>query len=202
MYKLLGKRILDIIGSIFLIITLAPVFLILGVLIRVKLGAPILFSQIRPGLNATSFKMYKFRSMTNETNQRGMLLSNEERLTKFGKKLRNYSLDELPELWNVLKGEMSFVGPRPLRIQYLEHYSKFQKKRHSVKPGITGWAQINGRNQTSWSKRFELDVWYTENISFFLDLKVLFLTLYKVVKKEGVSPEKSEFLMPFTGQRD
>ena len=169
------------------LILLSPCILIVAILVRLKLGAPILFTQSRPGKNDRVFEIFKFRSMTSETDQHGNLLPDETRLTKFGRFMRATSLDELPGLVNVLKGDMSLVGPRPLLVEYLPRYNARQKRRHEVKPGITGWAQVNGRNAVSWEERFELDVWYVENQSFLLDLKILVMTVGKVVRRSGVS---------------
>lgn len=195
MNKLL-KRLLDITASAVGLVVLSPIFLILVYLIRKNLGSPVFFTQIRPGLNGKPFKMYKFRSMRDAVDADGNPLPDSERLTPFGKKLRASSLDELPELWNVLKGDMSLVGPRPLLMSYLLLYNDFQRRRNEVKPGITGWAQVNGRNAISWDKKFELDVWYVDNLSFWLDIKILFLTIKKVFIKEGISAE-GEATMPF-----
>ncbi|WP_107726239.1 sugar transferase [Neisseria weaveri] len=195
MNKLL-KRLLDITASAVGLVVLSPIFLILVYLIRKNLGSPVFFTQIRPGLNGKPFKMYKFRSMRDAVDADGNPLPDSERLTPFGKKLRASSLDELPELWNVLKGDMSLVGPRPLLMSYLPLYNDFQRRRNEVKPGITGWAQVNGRNAISWEKKFELDVWYVDNLSFWLDIKILFLTIKKVFIKEGISAE-GEATMPF-----
>ncbi|MCQ9626469.1 sugar transferase [Cetobacterium somerae] len=163
------------------------VLLIVGYMVKTKLGSPVLFKQNRPGKGGEVFTMYKFRSMTDAKDSNGKLLSDAERLPKFGKLLRGTSLDELPELWNVLKGEMSLVGPRPLLVEYLGRYNDFQKRRHEVRPGITGWAQVNGRNAISWDEKFRLDVDYVDNYSFFMDMKILFLTVKKVFVKEGIS---------------
>ncbi|TMO83623.1 sugar transferase [Pseudoalteromonas spongiae] len=183
------KRLFDIFVAITLLLLLLPILLVVALLIRINLGGPILFSQDRPGLNGKIFKMYKFRSMSNERDQHGNLLPDEVRLTKFGRMLRATSLDELPELINILKGDMSLVGPRPLLIEYLPLYNEKQAKRHHVRPGITGWAQVNGRNAISWPEKFELDVWYVENQSLILDFKILFMTFYKVIKKEGITAD-------------
>jgi lipopolysaccharide/colanic/teichoic acid biosynthesis glycosyltransferase len=189
------KRVFDIlIASILLILLLLPLF-VLAAVIRFKLGAPILFSQIRPGLNGRPFKLYKFRTMTNALDADGKLLTDEDRLTPFGQLLRRTSLDELPELWNVLKGDMSLVGPRPLLMEYLPLYTQEQSRRHEVRPGITGWAQVNGRNLLSWDERFILDVWYVDHHSILLDIKILFITSKKVLKREGISA-KGEATMP------
>ena len=189
------KRVFDIlIASILLILLLLPL-LILAAVIRFKLGTPILFSQIRPGLNGNPFKLYKFRTMTNALDADGNLLTDEDRLTPFGQLLRRTSLDELPELWNVLRGDMSLVGPRPLLMEYLPLYTQEQSRRHEVRPGITGWAQVNGRNLLSWDERFILDVWYVNHHSILLDIKILFITSKKVLKREGISA-KGEATMP------
>jgi sugar transferase EpsL len=193
------KRILDVVLSLIGLLVLSPVFILLCLIIRKKLGSPVFFTQIRPGLNGKTFNMIKFRSMTNERDDQGKLLPNDIRLTKFGKLLRSTSLDELPELFNVLKGDMSLVGPRPLRVEYLPLYSNRQMRRHAVKPGITGWAQINGRNAIDWETKFEYDVWYVENMSSWLDLRILWLTVIKVVKRDGVSDAQGEFVKPFKG---
>jgi len=185
------KRLLDFTLAFVGLLVLAPVMLVLAVLVRKKLGKPVIFAQLRPGLNEKIFKMYKFRTMTDERDSNGTLLSDEKRLTPFGKFLRSSSLDELPELFNVLKGEMSLVGPRPLLPEYLPLYNKEQAQRHNVKPGITGWAQINGRNAISWEEKFNFDVWYVNNINLTLDLKILFITIKKVFIKEGVTAENS-----------
>ncbi|MBS2969655.1 sugar transferase [Metabacillus sp. KIGAM252] len=180
------KRLFDLITALFLIFIFSIPMIVLAMLIKTKLGSPILFKQIRPGRDEKPFLLMKFRSMTDETNKNGFLLSDEQRLTAFGKILRKFSLDELPQLFNVVKGELSLVGPRPLLMEYLPLYTKEQAKRHKVKPGITGWAQINGRNAITWEEKFKLDVWYVENQSFLLDLKILFLTGIKAIKSEGV----------------
>jgi len=168
---------------------LLPVLLALAALVRVNLGAPVLFRQFRPGLGGAEFTIYKFRSMVDAFDKQGKILPDEQRLTTFGAFLRSSSLDELPELFNVVRGDMSLVGPRPLLMEYLGRYSPDQARRHEAKPGITGWAQVNGRNALSWEKKFELDVWYVDNCSFYLDLKILWLTLVKVVRREGISAE-------------
>ena len=191
------KRIFDItltlIGALFLF----PVFLLTALMVKIKLGAPLFFKQVRPGLNGNLFNMYKLRSMTNECDKDGNLLIDEVRLTKFGKFLRSTSLDELPGLWNVLKGDMSLVGPRPLLVEYLPLYSEKQSRRHEVRPGITGWAQVNGRNAISWDEKFDLDVWYVDNQSFWLDIKILWLTVQKVISRDGVSPEGVDIMPRF-----
>ena len=183
------KRTFDIIASLGGLILLSPVILIVAILVRINLGSPILFTQERVGKNNKIFKMMKFRSMKDATDKYGNLLPDSERLTKFGKILRSTSLDELPELINVLKGDMSLIGPRPLLVEYLPLYSKRQLKRHDVLPGLTGWAQVNGRNSISWTEKFELDVYYVENWSLKLDCKIFFLTIYKVFKRDGINQE-------------
>ncbi|ANQ23066.1 sugar transferase [Vibrio natriegens] len=179
---------------------LSPVMLVTALLIRNKLGSPVLFTQTRPGLSGKPFEMVKFRTMKDAVDAHGNSLPDSERMTPFGDKLRNSSLDELPELWNVLKGDMSLVGPRPLLMQYLPLYSKEQARRHDVRPGVTGWAQINGRNAISWEDKFKLDVWYVDNRSLLLDIKILFLTVKKVFVKEGISADGHVTVEPFTGQ--
>ena len=183
------KRLLDIVVSGVGLFILSPVLLVVAILVWVKLGYPIFFTQTRPGLGGKPFKMIKFRSMTNARDLDGNLLPNAERMTSFGSFLRSTSLDELPELINVLKGEMSLVGPRPLLMDYLPFFSEEQSRRHEVKPGITGWAQVNGRNAISWEEKLRLDIWYVDHQSFFLDMKILWLTIYKVFKREGISHE-------------
>ncbi len=193
------KRTMDILLSLIAIILLLPVMIIVSVLVYFKLGSPIFFTQARPGLKGKIFKMIKFRSMLKSTDKSGNLLSDEERLTTFGKALRSTSLDELPELINVLKGDMSIVGPRPLLVDYLPLYDERQSMRHNVKPGITGWAQINGRNAISWENKFELDVWYLENQSLLLDVKIIFMTVGKVLKRAGINHDDSVTMGKFTG---
>ncbi|WP_404466668.1 sugar transferase [Planococcus rifietoensis] len=193
------KRLFDFILSLIALIVLSPVILITALLIRSKIGSPIVFKQQRPGLNNKSFQVYKFRSMTDEKNAEGQLLPDNVRLTSFGKVMRKLSLDELPQLLNVLKGDMSFVGPRPLLMEYLNLYDERQKKRHNVRPGITGWAQVNGRNAISWEQKFEYDVWYVENQSFWLDIKILFMTVMKVFKSEGISQDGQATMTKFKG---
>ena len=195
------KRIIDLLTACSLLVLLAPLFLFVGIGVRLFLGAPVIFKQMRPGKDERIFEMVKFRTMTDATDTKGNLLSDTERLTGFGKFLRATSMDELPELWNVLKGEMSLVGPRPLLKQYLPFYSKSERKRHLVRPGITGWAQINGRNETNWNKRLELDVWYVENWSIWLDLKILLLTPIKVLIRSGVNTDPRLEQLDFDHQR-
>jgi len=199
MYKKYLKRILDVIISFTALVVLSPLFLIIAVLISVKLGKPAIFKQERPGLHGKIFTMYKFRSMTTETDEKGQLLPDEVRLTKLGKVLRATSLDELPELWNILKGEMSLVGPRPLLVQYLSLYNDEQKRRHDVRPGLTGWAQVNGRNNITWNEKFKLDVWYVEHYCFYIDLKILFLTIKKVFSQEDINQEGQATAEDFMG---
>jgi len=189
------KRVFDILIASILLILLLPPLLVLAAVIRFKLGTPILFSQVRPGLNGKPFTLYKFRTMTNTVDADGNLLTDEDRLTPFGQLLRRTSLDELPELWNVLRGDMSLVGPRPLLMEYLPLYTQEQSRRHEVRPGITGWSQVNGRNLLSWDERFILDVWYVDHHSILLDIKILFITSKKVLKREGISA-KGEATMP------
>lgn len=193
------KRLLDIFGAAFGMVLLSPVFLALWMLVRRRLGSPVLFRQIRPGLDGRPFEMLKFRTMRDAVDANGVALPDAERLTDFGKRLRSTSLDELPELWNVLRGDMSLVGPRPLLMEYLPLYSPAQARRHEVRPGITGWAQVNGRNAISWEQKFELDVWYVENRSLWLDLRILFITVAKAVTREGITGENSASAERFTG---
>jgi len=191
------KKIFDLIVTFLGLLLLLPIITLTALMVRSKLGSPIFFKQVRPGLNGNLFNIYKFRSMTNECDKDGNLLIDEVRLTKFGKFLRSTSLDELPGLWNVLKGDMSLVGPRPLLVEYLPLYSEKQSRRHEVRPGITGWAQVNGRNAISWDEKFDLDVWYVDNQSFWLDIKILWLTVQKVISRDGVSPEGVDIMPRF-----
>ena len=193
------KRFCDIVLSLFLLLILSPVILITAFAARIRLGSPVLFQQIRPGKNEELFTLKKFRTMTNTKNSGGILLSDAERLTSFGKFLRKTSLDELPQLWNVLKGDMSFVGPRPLLVEYLSLYNIEQKRRHEVRPGITGWAQVNGRNNLSWEEKFKYDVWYVENRSFFLDMKILVHTLKNVIAKNDINSQHAATMEKFVG---
>jgi lipopolysaccharide/colanic/teichoic acid biosynthesis glycosyltransferase len=193
------KRILDIVLSLVALLLLSPVILLLSILVALKLGRPILFRQKRPGLKGKVFEMIKFRSMRDAVDELGNTLPDSERLTSFGKTLRSSSLDELPGLWSVLKGDMSLVGPRPLLVEYLPLYSKEQARRHEVRPGITGWAQVNGRNAISWEEKFKLGVWYVDNQSFWLDIKILFLTVKKVLVRDGVSAEGEVTMSRFEG---
>jgi len=185
--KHLIKRCMDILLSTFFLIIFSPIMLLIAVLVYINLGSPVIFRQLRPGLHGKPFYIYKFRTMKDLRDKNGNLLPDEQRLTRFGAFLRSTSLDELPELINVLKGDMSLVGPRPLLMEYLDRYTPEQARRHEVKPGITGWAQINGRNAISWEEKFKLDVWYVDNWSIWLDLKILFITIYKVLKREGIN---------------
>tara|TARA_B100000508_G_scaffold132860_1_gene122207 strand:+ start:7472 stop:8080 length:609 start_codon:yes stop_codon:yes gene_type:complete len=196
---LMIKYLFDLTVSIIVFLILLPVILLVAVLIRIKLGSPILFTQDRPGLNGKVFKMMKFRSMLDAKDKHGNLLPDNERMTKFGAFLRSTSLDELPGLFNVIKGDMSLVGPRPLLVQYLPLYSIEQARRHNVRPGITGWAQVNGRNAISWEQKFTLDVWYVDNQSFWLDIKILLLTVKKVFVREGISADGHVTIEPFKG---
>lgn len=193
------KRLFDIVVSTFLLGILSPVMLLLAVLVRMSLGSPVIFKQVRPGLHGKPFTMYKFRTMTDARDAHGRLLPDEQRLTKLGRFLRSTSLDELPELFNVLKGDMSLVGPRPLLMEYLPLYTPEQARRHNVRPGMTGWAQVNGRNALSWEEKFEYDVWYVDNWSFWLDIKILWMTLVAVLRREGISADGHATMPAFTG---
>ncbi|MEL4242484.1 sugar transferase [Shewanella xiamenensis] len=196
------KRLFDIVASFCALLLLSPIIAIVAWKISKNLGSPVLFRQTRPGLHGKPFEMVKFRTMKDATDAQGNSLPDAERMTPFGNKLRSSSLDELPELWNVLKGEMSLVGPRPLLMQYLPLYSPEQARRHEVRPGVTGWAQINGRNAISWEDKFKLDVWYVDNRSFWLDIKILLLTVKKVLIKEGISAEGEATMSKFTGSKN
>lgn len=196
------KRPLDVFCALSALIIFCWLYLIIAVLVRIKLGRPVLFIQERPGRNGKIFRLYKFRTMTDACAANGVLLPDEVRLTKFGKFLRSTSLDELPEVLNILKGDMSVVGPRPLLVKYLPLYSSFQKRRHDVRPGLSGWAQVNGRNEMSWEDRFEHDVWYTEHMSFMLDIKIVFMTVFKAfIKREGISSKSSATMEEFRGTK-
>lgn len=195
------KRLFDIFLILFSLPLLLPLLLIVAILVRTKLGSPVLFKQVRPGLHGKPFTMMKFRSMTDERDEQGNLLPDAVRLTSFGRFLRSTSLDELPGLWSVLKGDMSLVGPRPLLMDYLPLYSPQQARRHLVRPGITGWAQVNGRNAISWEQKFEYDVWYVDNQSLWLDIKIIFLTLKKVVVRDGISAEGEATMAKFEGSK-
>ena len=198
-YEKYGKRLLDIVLSGGALLVLWPVMLVLAILVRTKLGSPVIFCQERPGKDEKIFKLYKFRSMTDERDENGELLSDEVRLTKFGRLLRSTSLDELPELWNIFRGDMSLVGPRPLLVKYLPLYNEEQRRRHDVMPGLTGWAQANGRNAITWEEKFELDVWYADHISFALDVKILWQTVKAVLRREGISSETNATMEDFVG---
>ena len=195
------KRMLDIIGAIAGLVILAPVLAVLAIMIRSQMGAPVMFRQIRPGRRSKLFQMVKFRTMRDDIGANGNSLSDSDRLTQLGQFLRSSSLDELPELWNVLKGDMSLVGPRPLLMEYLPLYSPEQARRHEVRPGITGWAQVNGRNAISWDEKFELDVWYVDNRNLWLDLKIIWLTIHKVFKREGISAAGEATMPKFEGEK-
>lgn len=200
-YQKYVKRILDFIAALFGIVIASPILLGTAVLVRIKIGTPVIFMQKRPGLNEEIFELYKFRTMTNKTDASGKLLPDSERLTGFGKKLRATSLDELPELFNILKGEMSVVGPRPLLVQYLERYNDRQRHRHDVRPGMTGLAQVNGRNAISWEEKFEYDLKYIENISFLNDCKIIIKTIKSVFRRNGISSATSETMEEFMGSK-
>lgn len=195
------KRLFDLTITFLLIITLSPLMLMVYLLVRIKLGSPVLFSQVRPGKGGKPFNMYKFRSMTNARDLQGNLLPNEQRFTPFGLFLRTTSLDELPGLFNVLKGDMSLVGPRPLLMDYLPLYNEVQRRRNNVRPGITGLAQVNGRNAISWEQKFSYDVWYVDNYSFLLDIKILFLTAKKVIKRSDINHSDTVPMPRFTGSQ-
>lgn len=197
MYRLLFKRVIDIFLSLIFILLFWWLYIVIAILVRKKLGSPVIFRQKRPGLNEKIFTMYKFRTMTDEKDENGNLLPDKDRLTKFGRFLRSTSLDEIPELWNVLKGEMSLVGPRPLLVEYLSKYTEKEKKRHEVRPGITGFAQVNGRNNTTWEDRFKNDIYYVENISFSLDLKIIIKTFLKVIKKSDINQSEDVTMKNF-----
>ena len=195
------KRVFDIVLVLLSMPILIPTYILVALMVRFKLGSPVLFKQPRPGLNKQVFNMIKFRSMTMENDSSDVLLPDNNRLSPFGEFLRSTSLDELPSFWTVLKGEMSVVGPRPLLVEYLPLYSTKQARRHEVKPGITGWAQINGRNAISWDEKFDLDVWYVENQSIWLDIKILFLTIKKVLMRDGISAKGDVTMPPFKGTK-
>lgn len=202
MYRKYIKRILDFILSLIALVILSPIILVIAILVRIKLGSPVIFKQKRPGLNEKIFTLYKFRTMTDAKDENGNLLPDNIRLTKFGKILRSTSLDELPELFNILKGDMSIVGPRPLLVKYLPLYNKSQKHRHDVRPGFTGWAQCNGRNALSWEEKFDLDIYYVNHVSFFIDVKILFKTMKIVLLREGISSDTSVTMEEFRGSVD
>ena len=199
MRSLWAKRVIDILGAVIGLMVFAVPMVLIAVAVYVTLGRPVLFRQLRPGLHGRPFWLYKFRTMTDARDSAGRLLPDEQRLTRFGRWLRATSLDELPELWNVLRGDMSLVGPRPLLTEYLDRYTPEQARRHDVKPGITGWAQVNGRNAISWEEKFALDVWYVDNWTLWLDLKILFMTVLKVLRREGISAEGHATMPEFRG---
>ena len=198
----MGKRVFDYFAGALILFLLSPLLAFIAIIIQFKMGSPVLFRQHRPGYQGKPFLLYKFRTMTNEKDSEGKERSDEMRLTGLGKWLRKYSLDELPQLLNVVKGELSFVGPRPLLMEYLDRYTPEQARRHDVKPGITGWAQVNGRNALTWEEKFALDVWYVDNRSFWLDLKILWLTFLKVIRAEGISQEGYSTMPEFQGELD
>jgi len=198
-YRKGGKRCFDLVGAGFLVVLLAPLLIALAVTVAAKLGRPILFRQLRPGRGARLFTLFKFRSMSDQRDSSGELLPDDLRLGRFGRFLRSTSLDELPELWNVIRGEMSLVGPRPLLPQYVDRYTRRQARRMEVRPGITGWAQVKGRNALDWRERFELDVWYVDHVGFWLDLKILFLTLRAVLGRKGIAGEGTATMREFRG---
>ena len=200
-YKKYIKRLIDIIISLTFFICFFWIYILLAILVKFKLGSPIIFKQKRPGLNEKIFTMYKFRTMTDKKDINGNLLADKDRLTKFGKFLRSTSLDEIPELWNVLRGEMSLVGPRPLLVEYLKKYSKKEKRSHEVKPGVTGWAQGNGRNNTTWEDRFKNDIYYVENISFLLDMKIIIKTFLKVIKRTDINQSEDITMKNFLDEK-
>jgi lipopolysaccharide/colanic/teichoic acid biosynthesis glycosyltransferase len=193
------KRLIDIVGSLIGLALSSPIIIVISIVIYFTMGRPIFFKQVRPGLKGKPFVIYKFRTMLDLRNEKRNLLPDEKRLTTIGKFLRSTTLDELPEFWNVLKGDMSLVGPRPLLMEYLDRYTPEQARRHNVKPGMTGWAQVNGRNAISWEEKFKLDVWYVDNWNIFLDLKIILLTILKVLKREGISAEGHATMPEFRG---
>ena len=193
------KRLIDIVGSLIGLALSSPLIIVISIIIYFTMGRPIFFKQVRPGLKGKPFVIYKFRTMLDLRDEKGNLLPDEKRLTTIGKFLRSTTLDELPEFWNVLKGDMSLVGPRPLLMEYLDRYTPEQARRHNVKPGMTGWAQVNGRNAISWEEKFKLDVWYVDNWNIFLDLKIILLTILKVLRREGISAEGHATMPEFRG---
>ena len=196
-----SKRLFDLTFALITLVILSPIILVTAILVRIFIGTPILFKQQRPGYKGYPFFIYKFRSMTNRFARDGSLLPDAERLTRFGRLLRSLSLDELPELFNIVRGEMSFVGPRPLLMEYLPLYSPEQARRHDVVPGLTGWAQVNGRNAVDWPTRFNMDVWYVDNWSFWLDLRIIFLTLWKVITRDGINQKGQSTVEHFKGEK-
>ncbi len=201
-YEKYIKRLLDVVLSGGALIVLSPVLLVTAILVRTKLGSPVIFCQERPGRNEKIFKLYKFRTMTDQIDEHGNLLPDDVRLTGFGKLLRSTSLDELPELWNILRGDMSIIGPRPLLVKYLPLYNEEQRHRHDVRPGLTGWAQANGRNALSWEEKFRLDVWYVQNLSFAVDVQTIFLTIKEVLRREGISSGTAATMEEFKGTKE
>lgn len=201
-YEKYVKRLLDIALSGIALIVLSPVLLVTAILVRMKLGSPVIFHQERPGKDEKIFRLYKFRSMTDARDETGALLPDEERLTHFGKVLRSTSLDELPELWNIFRGDMSIVGPRPLLVKYLPLYNEQQRHRHDVRPGLTGWAQVHGRNLLSWEDKFKYDVWYTQNACFLTDIRIIFLTIKCIFVREGISSDTSATMEEFAGTKE
>ena len=202
LYEAYVKRLLDLVLSAVALLLLSPVILVVAILVRCNLGAPVIFCQERPGKDEEIFKLYKFRSMTDACDAYGELLPDELRLTRFGRFLRSTSLDELPELWNIFKDDMSIVGPRPLLVKYLPLYNEEQRHRHDVTPGLTGWAQVHGRNLCSWEEKFDYDIWYVDHVSFILDLQIILLTVKSVLKREGISSEDSATMEEFTGTKE
>lgn len=200
-YERYLKRFFDFICALLALIILSPVILVIAILVRYKLGAPVIFSQERPGLHERLFKLYKFRSMTDEKDEKGELLPDQDRITKFGHFLRKTSLDELPELWNILRGDMSIVGPRPLLVRYLPYYDEYERRRHNVRPGLTGEAQIHGRNALSWSERFKMDVEYTQHVTLVKDIKIIFSTIGKVLKQDDILVGKEHILKDLDVER-
>ena len=201
MYKYI-KRFFDIFSSLIAIVVLSPLMIVTSILVRIKLGSPVLFKQERPGKDEKTFTLYKFRTMTDERDENGELLPDDVRLTKFGQFLRSTSIDELPELFNILKGDMSVIGPRPLLVEYLPRYNAHQKRRHEVRPGLSGWAQVNGRNTVSWEDKFNMDVEYVDNYSLKMDIKILFMTVVNVLKHDGISSETSATMEVFMGSEE
>lgn len=201
MYNKYFKRAFDVLVSAAALLILSPIYALIAILVRVKLGSPIIFVQQRPGKDGKVFRLYKFRTMTDARDENGVLLADEFRMTRFGELLREMSLDELPELWNILRGDMSLVGPRPLLTEYLELYNERQMHRHDVRPGLTGWAQVNGRNTLSWEEKFELDVEYVEQVSFIKDIKIIFMTVGNVLRREGINSETAVTMERFQGTK-
>jgi len=201
-YSVFGKRVFDLLLAFPASLLLTPVLFVASVLVRWNLGSPIFYKQKRPGKDGIPFMLYKFRTMREEKDKNGRLLPDDKRLTRLGTFLRSASVDELPELWNVLRGDMSLVGPRPLLMQYLERYTPEQARRHEVRPGITGWAQVNGRNAITWEEKFKLDVWYVDNRSLWLDVKIIFMTIWKILKREGISQSGQATMEEFRGYSD